>query len=52
MARKEWVPKGEIQDIMIVMHILNEHRTLFQNKTLWEHIEAVAVHQCFSEDSK
>ena len=44
IASKQWIPKGEIQDIMMIMHILNEHRTLFSNDELWQHIEAVAMH--------
>lgn len=44
IAKNEWVVRGDIQDIMMLMHIMNEHRTLFNNETLWKHIEAVAVH--------
>ena len=47
---KEMIVTGDIQDLMMIMHILNEHRTLFQMDKIWTHIEAVAMLQCFTEE--
>ena len=51
IEEKEWVVKGEFKDIFMLINILNTNRNFFQPKKLWDHIEAVACHQCFSQQS-
>ena len=52
IEEKEWVLDGHIHDIMILVNLLNEHRTLFQPESLWDQIESTAVLQCFGDESK
>ena len=46
---KEWIVKGEFKDLFMLINILNKNLSNVQAEKLWEQIEAVVCHQCFSE---
>ena len=46
---KEWVTQDKIHDIIILVNLLNEHRSIYQPESLWDQIEAMAILQCFEE---
>ena len=48
---KEWIVKGEFKDLFMLINILNKNMSNVQSEKLWEQIEAVVCHQCFSEQS-
>ena len=40
---KEWVTQDKIHDIIILVNLLNEHRSIYQPENLWDQIEAMAI---------
>ena len=51
IEKKEWLVTGEFKDLFMLINILNNNKTNFKSEKLWEQIEAVVCHQCFSEQS-
>ena len=49
---KEWVTQDKIHDIIILVNLLNEHRSIYQPESLWDQIEAMAILQCFEEQGR
>ena len=36
IEEKEWVTEGEIQDVVILVNLLNEHRSYYTPEKLWD----------------
>ena len=51
IEEKEWIVTGEFKDLFMLINILNKNQSNFKSEKLWEQIEAVVCHQCFSEQS-
>ena len=48
---KEWIVTGEFKDLFMLINILNKNMSNLKAEKLWEQIEAVVCHQCFSQQS-